>query len=423
VERPVVMKKLLLVLILSFVASAQTPNCQINFQFTGSGDVSMNGDNRTQGCVYWSVSYTVSGFSAISLVFQSTTGTLGPGSWTTYTGSITSGSNPSTTIPTSTIVGSGFVPWYRMSLASVIGTGIVTGSIKGYVSAGVPGPAGPAGPTGPTGAAGPTGPTGPAGPTGPTGPAGPTGSTGPAGPTAAINVNTVLQATEPAINFQNGTNTTAVGSDNPGVATNITFNATGGGSSSTVPLTGWTLLNASAAFLTFNNYPGTGTGPLSIGGDGQSTVQWGLAYQAIPGATYTVIATLNCIMADITANSQVCGLYLTDGTKLYGIEVVSQAMPTGYVQLETRQVANVTSGGSVGNGPQHAIVSSNPTLKVVDNGTNRVWSYYSNGSFITFLSEASGSYLTPTGVGPGFLSVDTNAYLTIQLTQWSATSP
>jgi hypothetical protein len=219
---------------------------------------------------------------------------------------------------------------------------------------------------------------------------------------------------EPILNFPS--NMTCV--DNPGnTSTDCTPSGGGGGS---VPTTGWTLLNATPAFLTFDNF----ASPVAVGIDGQSALEWALAYQPIPGATYTVTGTVDCRNANPTTNTTVCGFFLTDGTKLEGIAIITESGGLGgEINLVVYQVPTVTSGGSQIVGPTHALIPSYATFKVQDNGTNRVWSYYSNGGFVTALTEASGTFLTPTGVGIGGVNPNTLAYFTETLNTWAATSP
>jgi hypothetical protein len=459
------MKKFLVsLLFLCLPVAAQVPNCKIIFQFTGSGQVSSNGDNRTLGCTYWVITYTVSGFSAFSMTFQSTTGTTGPGSWVSYTGTVT-GTNPMTATPTGTLIGTGFVPWYRVNLTSVTGSsGLVTGTINGYVSQN----------------------------TGPTGPAGPTGATGPAGMNGAISTvqgNGTAKPVEPNLNFIAGTNTTVTVTDDPthtrtnvavnstggggtnyqtvqqagtplaqepvlnfdsvmtcadntGVATNchpntattsqlgvvkpdgttITISAgvissTGGGGSS-VPLSGWTVQNGSSGIAAFNNFQS----PITFTQQGSSASQFSMVSRTLPGATYTVISTINCFHPDAGLNSTVCSLMLTDGTQYESFELLVDNASSGY-GLEIRTGTAFSSTGAVITGPSYGLVSQGPTLKIQNNGTNRIFSYYSNGAFVTFYTEATGTFLTETAVGPGGLCLNSAAMCTEQLTGWTATTP
>lgn len=135
------MKKLLLLLLLPLPVFAQqpAPNCLINFgpwTDTNISPISFNG-GATQ-CAYWVLTYQTSGFSAISIRFDSATGTTGaPGTFAAFQGTTVSGSNPSTSVTCSTptnctAVFSGVVGWYRVNFLSHTGSGTIQGTLQGY---------------------------------------------------------------------------------------------------------------------------------------------------------------------------------------------------------------------------------------------------------------------------------------------------
>src|SRR5690242_5071003 len=125
-------KLITLLILLAGFAVAQTPDCVRTFQFTTAGQITTLGDNRQTGCVYWFVGYQSSGFSAISLVFQSATGGTSVGAFGNYTGTVNTGSNPATNTTGGSATFTGYVGWYQMTLASATGTGTVTGALYGY---------------------------------------------------------------------------------------------------------------------------------------------------------------------------------------------------------------------------------------------------------------------------------------------------
>jgi hypothetical protein len=142
------MKKLLLFLT-ALCAFSQTPDGIRSFSFTASSSSTSTLDNRQLGCYKWTIAYQSTGFSAISLAFQSATGAATPGSWTNYTGTVSTGSNPNTDTTGAVSTFTGYVGWARVTLASATGTGTVTGSLycykNGYSAASGAGPTGPAG--------------------------------------------------------------------------------------------------------------------------------------------------------------------------------------------------------------------------------------------------------------------------------------
>jgi hypothetical protein len=145
------MKKLLLLLLLpigGLFAQKVPPDCVIPFSFTASGQVTSNstcgapnGQANGNGIASWILVYYNYNFSAISLLVQSAPDNNGvPGSWGAFGGTVltstqypgSSGVNPNTAT-TSMFTGlAGYYPWMRVQLASVGGTGKVTGALYGF---------------------------------------------------------------------------------------------------------------------------------------------------------------------------------------------------------------------------------------------------------------------------------------------------
>src|SRR5258708_1605251 len=91
-------------------------------------------DNRTSGCINFTMSYMSSGFSALSLVVESASDAGGvPGSFSTYAGTVVSGSNPNTATTQATLQLKGYYPWLRVTLGSKTGTGTIRGTLYGCV--------------------------------------------------------------------------------------------------------------------------------------------------------------------------------------------------------------------------------------------------------------------------------------------------
>jgi hypothetical protein len=231
--------------------------------------------------------------------------------------------------------------------------------------------------------------------------------------------------------------------DNPGVATNChpntattgqlgvvqpdgttitisggVISSTGGGGGCSVPLTGWTLQNATSPGAMFNNFlcppmfTQVATGPIA----------WQLVTQPIPGATYTVVVTLNMRPPDVFVNSVVMGLFLFDGTQAEDIESVFDTAAN--IVTNVRTIPTLSSSGSITSGPGSSLTASQATFKVQDNGTNRIWSVYNNGAFTVFLTEPSNSFLTPTAFGVGGLcNGSVNAACDMQILSLTATTP
>ena len=115
-------------------AVPQAADCQLNFNFTAVNNTAAL-DNRFSGCKTWTVQYNSTGFSAVSVVFQSAQGAVTAGTFGTYGGTVVTGANPmtSTTGELSTFDnGTVNVPWVRMRLNTLTGTGNVSGVLYGF---------------------------------------------------------------------------------------------------------------------------------------------------------------------------------------------------------------------------------------------------------------------------------------------------
>ncbi len=94
-------------------------------------------DNRQAGCIDWIVTYaTTTTVTGISLLFQTATDVGGvPTTWSSYPGTLNSGSNPNTVVTSGGAVtdatGAKY-PFLRMNLTSLTGTGTVSGKLYGW---------------------------------------------------------------------------------------------------------------------------------------------------------------------------------------------------------------------------------------------------------------------------------------------------
>jgi hypothetical protein len=168
--------------------------------------------------------------------------------------------------------------------------------------------------------------------------------------------------------------------------------ATTGATVQSLPLTGWTIVNGAI----LNDFSQGQTNVFTFDG---GALNWRFIKRTIT-VPYTIIALMS-ITGFFNCATQTAGLYLTDGTKLEGIEEINNATN---LQLRVETMNSVTSDNAT------AISTANITgtifaVKIVNNSTTRVWSYWSNGAWIQLLSEATGAFLTENAVGPGALSV------------------
>ncbi len=122
----------LIVVLLAGSSMAMAQDCVVSFSLS-SASSSFQLNNRTRGCANWGITYTSSGFTALTLALQSAPDSSGvPGAWVTFAGTLLSGSNPSTTITQASASLSGYFPWLRANLSGLTGAGTVTGIFYGY---------------------------------------------------------------------------------------------------------------------------------------------------------------------------------------------------------------------------------------------------------------------------------------------------
>lgn len=129
--------------------SVLQPNCQFGFSFTAPNRSSTFQNITpagvpTRSCTSWTVVYSVTGFSALSIEIDSAPdgGALpgiSPGSWTVWpTANIAAGQTLPMTTTSCTITNPcaitvfGFAPWVSVNLNSVTGTGTVSGTAYGW---------------------------------------------------------------------------------------------------------------------------------------------------------------------------------------------------------------------------------------------------------------------------------------------------
>ncbi len=125
---------LLLFATLNAAAQGTSPDCVRNFTLTTASS-SAQIDNRSTYCTTWVLAYTSTGFTgSLALTVQTAPVTTSgvAGSWSTFAGSPTSGINPNTSVVSGLTKLEGFAPFVRVTLASLTGTGTVTGRLYGY---------------------------------------------------------------------------------------------------------------------------------------------------------------------------------------------------------------------------------------------------------------------------------------------------
>ncbi len=174
--------------------------------------------------------------------------------------------------------------------------------------------------------------------------------------------------------------------------------ATTGAALTALPTSGWTIRNSAV----LNDFS-IGSTQIFIPDNGSANLRGITRTITVP---YTIYAALSCKGANVSVAAQICGIYITDATKYEGLEFVTTTGTASFTRVQ--QWNSVTSAGSAVAGPTSNVIGSTFAVKIENNSTNRIYSYFSNGAWVQLLSEASGTFLTETGAGPLLLSNASN---------------
>lgn len=131
------LKTILLTLGLALSSFAQDCRFPISLQAVGTAPPNSIGfNNQASGCQYWTVVFFNTGFSALSIRFESASNGNSPtvpGTFGAFAGaSIGSAINPSTNTAQDSNSFKGLYPFVQVNLTSVTGTGIIQGFVYGY---------------------------------------------------------------------------------------------------------------------------------------------------------------------------------------------------------------------------------------------------------------------------------------------------
>jgi hypothetical protein len=180
------------------------------------------------------------------------------------------------------------------------------------------------------------------------------------------------------------------------------------------PSSVWTWANQGTASVA--DGPG---GSMSMTIPDVGSANWRLLYQNAPATPYSVIARIQSIQA--YANSNLSGVYFYDGTKLMGVEFLTQS--AGVYNLRVEKINNVTTDGST---PfVSTIITINATIAPVfvrlrNDGSTLSFDVSPDGLvFYNLFSEAVGTFITPTACGFGGLCVIGSGFSVLaSLTDW-----
>jgi hypothetical protein len=127
------LKKILLSLLIlgGGAMTARAADCDFPFTLNGN-NLFLQVNNKARACYNWQLTYYASGYSGLTITFQSAAdGGQIPGAFSSFAGTTLSGSNPMTSTDTGTATFTGSYAWLRVVLSGTTGTGTVTGRLLG----------------------------------------------------------------------------------------------------------------------------------------------------------------------------------------------------------------------------------------------------------------------------------------------------
>lgn len=182
--------------------------------------------------------------------------------------------------------------------------------------------------------------------------------------------------------------------------------ATGAPAITALPTTGWTNVNSG---VVNDSLPGQA---IDFFVPANGSLNWRLYARSLQSlSTYTVVMSVNCMQNVLSIVADTCGaLYLYDGTKIAGYEVLFQSAGSGgNFQLRIEQITSVTVDSSTVFGATQNLSAVTVTVKVVEDGVHRTWSHWATGAWVQDLQQNTGTFLTPTQFGFGGLNLTGDA--------------
>jgi hypothetical protein len=208
----------------------------------------------------------------------------------------------------------------------------------------------------------------------------------------------------------NGTNNTSQTVLNLKSAPTVTVTNPSGGdvtiATAYVPdISNFTWVNQGTATATQTISPG----PILMQINDNAALNWRGLFATQPATPYKVKAQWKMYITSFT-NSQTSGIYFYDGTKLMGMEFLTQS---GLGELRVEKINSVTSDNSTAfvTGNQYSTFMIGPLYtpfwsQLRNSGSNIYFDYSWDGTnFVNVFSEAIGTFITPTKIGFGGVSV------------------
>lgn len=198
----------------------------------------------------------------------------------------------------------------------------------------------------------------------------------------------------------------------------------GGSSGSSLPLLSaftWVNQGTASAKQTVAN------GPIQITVVDNASANWRLLKQAVPATPYKLVVQLRSTRPR-AANSQAACLYFYDGTKLEGFEFLSAlagVAPSIFKMNDTVGTgrSQVSAGYFTSEVGQSVDSFNAPVwLQFRNDGTSIYFDWSVDGvNFTNLYSETMATFITPTAIGIGALSVanDASQWVEVNLLAWA----
>ncbi len=169
----------------------------------------------------------------------------------------------------------------------------------------------------------------------------------------------------------------------------------------------------------------TSTGPiLALIAGNASTLNWRLLTITPPSPPYKITALMRG--GPVYTNSQDIGLYFYDGTKLMGLENLFQGGFTNVLRVE--KINNVNSDNGTAATASGSLMSSGYNasyFQIRNDGTKLYfdWGDALGKNFVNVYSENIGTFITPTKVGFGGVSIiPSGAGIYLNLLNWTVSN-
>lgn len=197
----------------------------------------------------------------------------------------------------------------------------------------------------------------------------------------------------------------------------------GGGASSLPLLSAFTWVNQGTATAKQTQ----ANGPIQITVIDNATSNWRLLKQAVPATPYKLVVELRSTHPR-AANSQAACLYFYDGTKLEGFEFLSAlagVQPAIFKMNDTGGTGRSQVSAGYFTAEVAASVDSFKApvwLQFRNDGTSIYFDWSVDGlNFTNLYSETMATFITPTSIGIGALSVanDTSQWVEVNVLGWN----